>query len=410
MCCLSLRRFVIVIAFAALAVLLAGPPGSAQVGGGKAKGKKGAFGDGGAPAIVLPDGLRHVPMDAVAFVHVRIADSLNGAPSQALLKRLRPDGEQGKLVAQIETRLGVRLADLESVTVFAMDLPGNSTASSAIARKTPSALTKASGALEGKKAVRPSGSGGSDAAAGDAGEEPACLAALTYGKPVDRKAVLRALAASGDAAFWPNVSAVFLSDRCVLFGNSVDLLNYTARVRLRGPAWDDGPGGFGGGAISRIRGSLSAAIAKGAEPHLIVAGIQVPAAGKTGLRLKQAARGNLGAFGPLLPLLNTAVSVTVDMRDAADISVRFYQGDDLTLEAVESLRTLTELTLDANDGKMKSGVPIVLDPEIGKALRKGMAGATINQVNAGNVEVRLRLEVSPDELAHFLAETAAWFR
>lgn len=404
MCCVSLRRILAVFTLGALAVLLAVPPSAGQVDdgpvgkagkaakGGKAGGGIGGFPGGGAgnfggvgkkgrvnfgagPNVVLPEGLKYVPADAIAFLHIRIADSLNGAPSQALLKQLRADGEQGKLVGQIETRLGVRLADLESITVFVLDLP---------------AITRAPLAAAAKST--------------DGDETPACLVALSYSKPVDRKAVLRALADKSEAPLWPTVSGMFLSDRCVLFGTATELLAYTARASISGPIFADEDGGFSPG--SRTRGSLRTQLAAGAEPHLIVAGTQVPTIART--RLRTVLRGGkIGAYGALLPLVNSSVGLTLDMRDAADITLRFSVGDHLTLEALQSLRTLAEMALDGN---APPEGPIALSRDLHTALRKAVAQTTIDQVSPSVVEVRLRLETSPDEVARFLAQTVVGLR
>lgn len=119
----------------------------------------------------------------------------------------------------------------------------------------------------------------------------------------------------------------------------------------------------------------------------------------------------MSALGALLPLLQTSAGVTLDMRDAADITIRFTGGDRLTLEAVEAMRTLAELALDANDAKGKS--EIALSHAMHKAVRKGLANATIELAGPRPpswVEMRVRLEVGPDELAHFLAQTVAQMR
>jgi hypothetical protein len=375
-----------------MAVLLAGTPNWAQVGGG-GKGKRGVAGPGGmgalaAPAVILPEGLNHVPADATAFAYLRIADSLNGPASQALLKQLRPDGEQGKLVAQIEKRLGVRLADVESITVFHLEPP-------------PTALTARAKAM------------GQPAADKAPEERPGPLVALTYAQPVDRKAVLRALSSRSDTLL-PRLSGMFLSDRCVLFGSPADLLNYTTPSRRLGPAFDpddfqlglpgNNPPGWGGPRTT-TRTALSAALALGAEPHLIVAGAQVPVAARA--KVKAAVHdGTLGPYGALLPLQYTTIGLTVDVRNAAEVTLRFMGGDQLTLEAVQALRTLAELALDEKDTQL----PFTLSPELHKAVQKAVAQATVDRVAAGQVEMRLRLETSPDEWARALAQMVVRMR
>ncbi len=270
MSCASLRRMLAVMAVGALTILLADLPTSAQVGfpgggnfggkGGRGRGK-GGFGGGpggfNGPAVILPEGLNHVPSDAVAFVHIRVADSLGGPVSVALIKQLRPDGEQGKFVTQVEKRLGLRLADVESITVFMLGPLDSSPA-----------LSSASRAAASQRA-----------SAGDANESLSCVVALTFAKPVDRKTVLHALAKPNDS-LWPKLSGMFLSDRCVLFGSPAGLLNYTTRKFER---WT-------------IGGPLYHQLAAGADPHLIVAGAQIPAAVRAPLQ-RSLREKTLGPFG-----------------------------------------------------------------------------------------------------------------
>ncbi len=385
--CASLRRMLAVIVVGGLAVLLAVLPSAGQLGGGGKK-ARGFGGLGTLPAVVLPEGLNHVPTDAIAFAHIRVADSLGGPVREALLKQLRPDGEHGKLIGQIDKRLGVRLADVESITAFMLDLPS------------AFAPSPAAGKTAGKRADQPSI---------DVDDTPAVLVALTYSKAVDRKAVLQALAGR-DAAVLPQVSGIFLSRalRAVRQAGPVAQL-YGPHARLGsvlddGGAWGAaGPGGF---SARSTRGSLAAALAAGAEPHLIVAGAQIPTLVRTRLRL--ALRdAKIGAYGDLLPLLNTSIGVTLDVRDVANIAVQFNGSDRLTLEAVQAMRTLAEMALDEKDATL----PVALSPAMHKAVRKAVADATIAQVQQPrSVDMRLRVEASPDELARFLAQVVVRLR
>ncbi len=99
--------------------------------------------------------------------------------------------------------------------------------------------------------------------------------------------------------------------------------------------------------------------------------------------------------------------LTIDVRNAAEITIQFQSGGEMTLEAVQSLRILAETTLDAKDAKL----PITLSPAMHKALRKAVAEATVAQVQQPwPVEMRLHVEVSPDELARLLAQVVVRLR
>ena len=71
----------------------------------------------------LPEGPRHVPLDALGFVHVRVGDFLRSAIAQDLLKELNKDREASKGLKKIEETLGVEVANLESVTLLILAPP-----------------------------------------------------------------------------------------------------------------------------------------------------------------------------------------------------------------------------------------------------------------------------------------------
>src|SRR5438094_6804509 len=77
-------------------------------------------GVGAAQEPKLPDGLRHVPLDAMGFVHIRAGDFLKTATGKALLQELRQDREAKKGLKKIEQTLGIDAADLESVTLLVL--------------------------------------------------------------------------------------------------------------------------------------------------------------------------------------------------------------------------------------------------------------------------------------------------
>jgi hypothetical protein len=75
------------------------------------------------PAPLLPDGLRHVPADAMGFVHFRAADFLKSAVGKALLQELQADREAATGLKKIEQTLGVDATNLQSVTLLILMPP-----------------------------------------------------------------------------------------------------------------------------------------------------------------------------------------------------------------------------------------------------------------------------------------------
>ena len=55
----------------------------------------------------LPDGLKHVPADALGFIHIRVGDFLKSDVGVALLEELRKDREASKGLKKIEQILRV---------------------------------------------------------------------------------------------------------------------------------------------------------------------------------------------------------------------------------------------------------------------------------------------------------------
>src|ERR1043166_3951378 len=71
----------------------------------------------------LPDGLRHVPGDAMGFIHIRASDFIKSPAGIALLSELQQDREAKKGLQELETKLGIKATELESVTVLMLTPP-----------------------------------------------------------------------------------------------------------------------------------------------------------------------------------------------------------------------------------------------------------------------------------------------
>jgi hypothetical protein len=71
----------------------------------------------------LPDGLRHVPADAMGFVHIRVGDFLQTAVGKSMLAELRKDREAAKGLKKVEEMWGLDVTEVESVTLILLPLP-----------------------------------------------------------------------------------------------------------------------------------------------------------------------------------------------------------------------------------------------------------------------------------------------
>ena len=71
----------------------------------------------------LPEGLQHVPVDALGFVHFRAGAFLQSDLGKQLLQELRQDREASRALQKLEKELGLELADIESVTYLLLTPP-----------------------------------------------------------------------------------------------------------------------------------------------------------------------------------------------------------------------------------------------------------------------------------------------
>ncbi len=398
----SLRRPVAVLACAIGLGFVACYAAAQFGGGGRTKSDK--------AATPLAEGLRYVPSDAVAFVHVRLQDLAKGEMGQALLKRLGQDPQAGKLVADLEATVGIRLADLESATVFLFGTPGQpvprigAPAFEAPAPDPTGPYPRKKGGF-GNPAGKPPAAPDPDAAEAsavglqgprletDAPGHPAVLFVLTAANPLDRKAVLRAFGPGAAERLPHDTSALFLSDRSMVVGRPADLLRYTARTGVRNTGFETSPGS-----------PLLSALRLAAEGHLVTAGAYVPADARARL-LNDLRREQLGALGALLPLVQAVTTVTLDITDGAEIRVAFSSSSErdfaLIREAAKSLQTVLELALD---GDPAVPLPVQTDGELHRRLRKAVARATIDTPAPFRVEMRMHVDIDPELLTGVLSK------
>jgi Protein of unknown function (DUF1559) len=86
-------------------------------------GAESASAQGGAKEKSLPEGLRHVPPDAMAFVHFRAAEFFKSDMGKTLVLRLAAEKSGSLFLDAIGKQLGVPLADVESMTLLFMGPP-----------------------------------------------------------------------------------------------------------------------------------------------------------------------------------------------------------------------------------------------------------------------------------------------
>ncbi len=78
-----------------------------------------------AHAQQLPDGLRHVPPDAIGFVHIRVGDFLKSPIGVNVLDMIKKDREASKGIKEIEAAIGITPADVDTVTLVMLPLPAS---------------------------------------------------------------------------------------------------------------------------------------------------------------------------------------------------------------------------------------------------------------------------------------------
>src|SRR5262245_30714092 len=71
----------------------------------------------------LPDGLRHVPLDALGFVHIRVGDFRKTEAGKLLMEELLKDRDAAKGFEQIKKEMGIDLTEVESVTFLVLTPP-----------------------------------------------------------------------------------------------------------------------------------------------------------------------------------------------------------------------------------------------------------------------------------------------
>jgi hypothetical protein len=228
------------------------------------------------------------------------------------------------------------------------------------------------------------------------------LMIVTSTKPIDRKKILQA--ELGKARRWgipydtsprAEPSVLFLSERSLLVGAPWELASYSELVARKAPPKSS---------------PLQQALALGAEPHLIVAGGHLPAEVRRIFASPEVPDDVQRLLAPVSALLSTEASLTLDLKERLEITLRFHAHNDIsadaTLEAVKSLRVLAELGLEQ---AREAGEPGGAKLDLEKKLKQALADTTIDR-NGMAVRAQLKLDVPAPFFKRFTKEIVSSLR
>jgi hypothetical protein len=414
----------------------------------------------------LPDGLRHVPADAMSFVHFRVVDFLQTPFGKSMLAELRKDREAAKGLKSMEDTWGLDATEVESVTLIMLPLP---------------ALNLWDGPLIPDLNRRiPGKVGGWKLKAADAmqlrriAEEAAKFKAIEMERRLqqEQQRLIEELRRreleekrrqeekkKDDKAKDETLAPVLFQERPLN-----DLLPYVEQHDRRDPfafsglvivtatkpldrkkmmrplifpperrGFDDGPrqemsalflsdrSVMIGPASELARYSelmarkeppktrpMQTALDMAAKPHLMVAGSHVPA---------DFARFYFAPFNPqatqmaaVAPLFHTEAGLALDLGTSIDLTVQFKAPTEAAaanaLQAAKTLVVLAELALEkSKDGGESGGWKLDLE----KGLAKALADARIEQ-DGLTARAKLKMDLSPTITKHVSKEIIASFR
>ena len=375
----------------------------------------------------LPEGLRHVPADALGFVHIRAGDFLKSEIGKQLVQEILKDKEASKGLQKIERELGMSLMEVESVTVLMLGMPSGPQFrfdrrphihKKVYEMNAPAAMpgfkiAPAKPAIEEEKDVPKAKESPVLLQEGPAWAEQIMpyieaedvydymsfsgpLFIVTSTKPLSRKKMLesqlfrRGPGSPYDRPGRDQTSMLFLSDRSVMFGMPWEVARYSDQM-ARNPGPKATP--------------MKAALAMGMEPHTIVAGGHLPP------ELRRMVFSPFGLVGPdlralvpLTPLLTTESALTLDLGKRLDLTLRFAAANEasaaMAMEATKTLKDIAELALEkSNEAAEPGGWKLVLQKRVKEALGK----ATIEQKGT-TVQARVTMELDPVLVKHFTKE------
>ena len=414
----------------------------------------------------LPEGLRHVPPDAMGFVHFRAGDFLKSAIGKTLLQELRKDPEAAKGLKKMEQTLGIEAADVESVTLLVLTPPSRlqmnpwdgspkgprykqrfgpdfemkrkadmekadkeafmrriAEQEAAKRRADEDARRQRDEELRRKLEAEKKKS---DEKNSDNQESPVIFQDGNFDQPfpdIDPLDVADYLAYSGPLMIVTSTksldrkkilrSQIFQIQRRDFHDSPLSqessVLFLGDRTVMIGVPWELARYSE---LMTRNPGPkakpMQSALALGANPHLVVAGGHLPA---------EVRRMYLSAFGPEMqalaavsPLLQTEAALALDLGTSIDLTLQFQAQTEASagyaLQAVKSLRVLAELALEKSREDGESGGWKL---ELENGLAKALANAAIMHKST-TVQAQVKLELGPAFYKKFTKDIVASFR
>ena len=411
-----------------------------------------------ARAQQLPDGLRHVPPDAIGFVHIRVGDLLNSPFGANLLDMIKKDREAAKGLKEIEKTIGITPSDIDTVTLVMLPLPKRMPGQESFdpwmdgmprpkryyEKRTKPAFDgdmktdifppkfeekfekrrdledrpAPDPKIEGKKAalirladgtyfasaqvqVVEENFGGPDSIMmldGPLAFQPIIIISAT--KDFDRKAILRKQffgQRRGDpygGHFDGGPSVQFLSDRCVAVGMSFQLARFNDLL-----ARDPQP----------KTDALKAALALASGKHLIAGGGQVPAELRQMMNTPYSGA-DTKMVALVSPLLATRSGAALDFDKGVSLTLQFDAANGNAAanahQALKTLQTLGQLALEqGGNGGEVGGWMLDLQKAAAKSLDTAKIVRKENQVGAN-----IQFDISPSLMKKLSTELVASVR
>lgn len=372
----------------------------------------------------LPEGLRHVPLDAMGFVHFRVGDFLKSDLGKGLLAELRNDREASKGLKEVEKMLSVEATDIESVTLVMLSPPFGSRfdgrqfyprkkpdfrdfKDKAMPGLPPPALEKKEDIKEDKPAAKESPvlyqpldrhmHDIDGLMLDEFGDFSGPLVIVTSSRPLDRKKMLRTHLFNPHRhdPYGPpqDPSMLFLSDRSVLLGMSWDIGRYSEAMARK----------------TELKNQrLRSALALGEVNHLVVAGGHVPE--NVRRMMFMPFNMDMRELAPISPLLQTEAGLAVDFGNSLEMKLQFNAPTEASAanaeQAVKSLRVMAELALEkSQEGGESGGWKLQLE----KAIAKALTDVRIEKKDT-TVSAQLKMDVAPAVVKHVSKEIVAQFR
>jgi len=376
----------------------------------------------------LPEALRHVPPDAMGFVHIRIGDFLKGDLGNQLLNELKLDKEAAKGLKKMEQELGVALADIDTVTLLMLNTPNQFQMRPRFKERfdwgvpkmkfMPAEKIFENRKFEDKKVPEDKDAKDSPVVFQEVQFLPVPredfdrdfmdypsfsgpLVIVSAKKDLDRRALLRmqfGQPRQGDPfqparPFGPSV--LFLSDRIAMVGQAWDLAHYS-EMMARNPAPKNKP--------------LESSLALATDSHLVVAGGYLPADLRKLFFSPFMFGPDMRSLASVTPLLQTEMGAAIDLGKQLEVKLNFTATSEVaaahTLQAVKSLRVLAEMAIEKEN---EAGEPVGTKLALQKRLKDTLANAVVEQKGM-SVRVQLKMELDATLVKRYSKEIVSTFR